>query len=64
MKRASASSSDPFSRPPQPAKRITELARRTGRTKTYYMNEAIMERIDALEDKTLALRGGFRGLWR
>ena len=36
-------------------KRIAELACRTGRTKTYYVKEAIMEQLDKLEDKYLAL---------
>ena len=36
-------------------KRIAELAFRTGRTKTYYVKEAIMEQLDKLEDKYLAL---------
>ena len=36
-------------------KRIAELASRTGRTKTYYVKEAIMGQIDELEDKYLAL---------
>ncbi|MCY4255911.1 MAG: ribbon-helix-helix protein, CopG family [Gammaproteobacteria bacterium] len=36
-------------------KRIAELACRTGRTKTYYVQEAIMEQLDKLEDKYLAL---------
>ena len=35
--------------------RIAELAFRTGRTKTYYVKEAIMEQLDKLEDKYLAL---------
>lgn len=35
--------------------RIAELASRTGRTKTYYVKEAIMRQIDELEDKYLAL---------
>jgi len=35
--------------------RIADLARRTGRTKTFYVKEAIMSHLDALEDKYLAL---------
>jgi len=31
-------------------KRLEALARRTGRTKTYYAREAIVEHLDALED--------------
>ena len=30
--------------------RLDELARRTGRTKTYYAREAILEHLDDLED--------------
>ena len=36
-------------------KRIAELAYRTGRTKAYCVREAIMEQLDSLEDKDLAL---------
>ena len=35
-------------------KRLTALARRTGRSKTYYMIEAIREHLDDLEDRYLA----------
>jgi len=35
--------------------RLTLLARRTGRTKTYYAREAILEHLDELEDTHLAL---------
>jgi RHH-type rel operon transcriptional repressor/antitoxin RelB len=35
-------------------KRLEELAKRTGRTKTYYVREAIVEHIDDLEDIYLA----------
>jgi RHH-type rel operon transcriptional repressor/antitoxin RelB len=35
-------------------KRLEELAKRTGRTKTYYVREAIVEHIDDLEDLYLA----------
>jgi RHH-type rel operon transcriptional repressor/antitoxin RelB len=31
-------------------KRLEKLARRTGRTKTYYAREAILEHLDDLED--------------
>ena len=34
--------------------RLTVLARRTGRSKTYYMIEAIREHLDDLEDVYLA----------
>jgi RHH-type rel operon transcriptional repressor/antitoxin RelB len=36
------------------AKRLAALARRTGRSKTYYMVEAIREHLDDLEDRYLA----------
>jgi RHH-type rel operon transcriptional repressor/antitoxin RelB len=35
-------------------KRLDRLAKRTGRTKTYYAREAILEYIDDLEDIYLA----------
>ncbi len=35
-------------------KRLDALARRTGRTKTFYAREAIMEHLDDLEDLYLA----------
>jgi RHH-type rel operon transcriptional repressor/antitoxin RelB len=34
--------------------RLTALAAKTGRTKTFYAKEAILEHIDDLEDKYLA----------
>ncbi|HLW97113.1 MAG TPA: TraY domain-containing protein [Candidatus Acidoferrales bacterium] len=45
-------------------KRLEKLARRTGRTKTFYAREAILEHLDDLEDLYLAgralerIRGG------
>ena len=36
--------------------RLEKLARRTGRTKTYYVREAILEHLDDLEDLYLAER--------
>ncbi|MFZ0433865.1 MAG: DUF6290 family protein [Candidatus Acidiferrales bacterium] len=45
-------------------KRLEKLARRTGRTKTYYVREAILEHLADLEDMHLAegalerIRGG------
>lgn len=36
-------------------KRLTDLAARTGRTKTFYAREAILEHIDEIEDKYLAI---------
>jgi RHH-type transcriptional regulator, rel operon repressor / antitoxin RelB len=35
-------------------KRLEKLARRTGRTKTYYVREAILEHLEDLEDIYLA----------
>lgn len=35
--------------------RLTELAARTGRTKTFYAKEAILKHIDELEDKYVAI---------
>ena len=35
--------------------RIAQLAASTGRTKTYYIKEAIMQHLDEMEDKYLAL---------
>jgi len=40
--------------PEKLSKRLTRLAKRTGRTKTYYMIEAIREHLDDLEDLYLA----------
>ncbi len=37
-------------------KRLEDLARKTGRTKTYYAREAILEYLDDLEDIHLAER--------
>ena len=41
--------------PSEIEERITQLAARTGRTKTYYIKEAIMEHLDEMEDRYLAL---------
>lgn len=35
--------------------RLTELAKKTGRTKTFYAKEAILEHLEDMEDKYLAL---------
>ena len=35
-------------------KRLEKLARRTGRTKTYYVREAILHHLDELEDIYIA----------
>jgi len=40
--------------PPDLEKRLDDLAKRTGRTKSYYAREAIIEHIDDLEDMYLA----------
>jgi RHH-type rel operon transcriptional repressor/antitoxin RelB len=37
-------------------KRLETLARRTGRTKTYYVREAILQHLEDLEDMYLAER--------
>ncbi len=37
-------------------KRLERLARRTGRTKSYYVREAILQHLDDLEDIYLAER--------
>jgi len=37
-------------------KRLEKLARRTGRTKTYYVREAILEHLEDMEDLYLAER--------
>jgi len=41
--------------PEEIERRLTELAKRTGRTKTYYAREAILRHLDDLEDAYLAL---------
>ena len=35
--------------------RLSELAAKTGRSKTFYAREAILEHLDAMEDKYLAI---------
>jgi RHH-type rel operon transcriptional repressor/antitoxin RelB len=40
--------------PEQIEKRLARLAKRTGRTKTYYAREAILRHLDDLEDIYLA----------
>jgi len=35
--------------------RLSELAKKTGRTKTFYVKEAILEHLEVMEDKYLAL---------
>ncbi len=41
--------------PEEIEKRLTDLAARTGRTKTFYAKEAILEHLDEIEDKYLAI---------
>jgi RHH-type rel operon transcriptional repressor/antitoxin RelB len=40
--------------PPDIEKRLEELARRTGRSKSFYAREAILEHLEDLEDTYLA----------
>lgn len=40
---------------PEIENRLAELAKRTGRTKTFYAREAILRYLDDLEDQYLAL---------
>ena len=40
--------------PPEIEKRLDDLARKTGRTKSYYAREAIVEHIGDLEDLYIA----------
>ena len=40
--------------PPSIEKRLEKLARRTGRTKTFYAREAILAHLEGLEDLYLA----------
>ncbi len=42
--------------PEKVEKRLADLAKRTGRTKTYYAREAILQHLDQLEDIYLAER--------
>lgn len=41
--------------PSEIEQRIADLAARTGRTETFYIEEAIIEYLDELEDKYLSL---------
>ena len=41
--------------PEQIEKRLAALAKKTGRTKTYFVREAILEHLDDLEDFHLAM---------
>ncbi|MDR3677874.1 MAG: DUF6290 family protein [Acidobacteriota bacterium] len=40
--------------PPTIEKRLERLARRTGRTKTFYVREALLEHLEDMEDVYLA----------
>ena len=42
--------------PPEIETRLEDLARRTGRTKSFYIREAILEHLDDLEDFFIAER--------
>jgi len=41
--------------PEEIEKRLADLAAKTGRTKTYYAREAILEHLDEMEDRYLAI---------
>ena len=47
--------------PPEIEKRLDALARKTGRTKSFYAREAILRHIEDLEDDHLARRRLARG---
>ena len=40
---------------PKIEKRLADLAARTGRTKSYYVREAILEHLEEMEDRYLAI---------
>jgi RHH-type rel operon transcriptional repressor/antitoxin RelB len=42
--------------PPDIEKRLTDLAKKTGRSKSFYAREAILQHLDDLEDGYLALK--------
>ena len=42
--------------PPAVEKRLQRLARKTGRTKTFYVREAILQHLEDLEDYYLAAK--------
>jgi RHH-type rel operon transcriptional repressor/antitoxin RelB len=42
--------------PPEIEKRLARLARKTGRSKTFYVREAILQYLEDLEDYYLAVR--------
>ncbi len=41
---------------PEVEKRLKKLARKTGRTRTFYVREAILQHLDDLEDSYLAVQ--------
>jgi RHH-type rel operon transcriptional repressor/antitoxin RelB len=41
--------------PEEIEKRLTDLAAKTGRTKTFYAKEAILQHLDEIEDRYLAI---------
>jgi RHH-type rel operon transcriptional repressor/antitoxin RelB len=47
--------------PPEIEKRLDDLARKTGRTKSFYAREAILRHLEDLEEYHLALRRLRRG---
>lgn len=47
--------------PPEIEKRLDALAKKTGRTKSYYAREAILRQIEDIEDYYLARRRLARG---
>jgi RHH-type transcriptional regulator, rel operon repressor / antitoxin RelB len=47
--------------PPDIEKRLTALAKKTGRTKSFYAREAILRQIEDIEDDYLARRRLARG---
>jgi RHH-type rel operon transcriptional repressor/antitoxin RelB len=47
--------------PPEIEERLAELAKKTGRSKSYYAREAILRQIEDLEDYYLARRRLARG---
>lgn len=42
--------------PPEVEKRLKKLARKTGRTRTFYVREAILQHLDDLEDYYLVVQ--------
>ena len=40
---------------PETEKRLEDLAARTGRTKSYYVREALLDHLDEMEDRYIAI---------